>query len=317
MKRLRKLMDSPKATMTVFGIAAVLLLSSTIGGARAARIYGEENFRTDIETTAISTALVEEIAGKESEGEGRSLNLLEGMIPEGEKIKPGKKYAEKLSVENTGETEQYVRVTVYKYWTKEAQTGAGADAAKNQREKDRDANPAYIKLHLLASNAGAEGINALEQEADPAAGGADAIWIIDWDASSEERTVLYCTKPIKPGERAAFMDGLTIDSTVAGIIKTGADGKQSYAYKDLSFEVKAEVDAVQPRHAEEAILSAWGREVKIDGDGNLSLAPRRDKVVWDGDEPSVSGNEGNGGGDSTQAGSGTGDGGGSQTGGNA
>ena len=335
MKRLRKLMDSPKATMAVFGAAALLLSSSTIGGARAARIYGEENYRTDIATTAISTALVEENDGTREkgrsleageEGNGQEFRLLEGMVPAGEKIKPGKKYAEKLSVENTGETDQYVRVTVYKYWTKEVQTGAetsaegtdaeGTDAAEKRTEKELDADPGYIKLHLLAADADAEGGTAGTEGADTGAERADtgtdadaegvkSPWIIDRDASTAERTVLYYTKPLKPGESAAFMDGLTIDSAVAGILKTGADGSQAYAYRDLSFEVKAEVDAVQPRHGEEAILSAWGREVKIDGDGNLSLAPRRDKVVWEEDKPSVSGNEGNGDGNSTQAGTGT------------
>lgn len=283
MKRLKKLMDSPKATMAVFGAAALLLAASTIGGARAAQISREEDFRTGIATTAVSTALVEANAGTGAEGAGRNGSLLSGMLPENETVKPGKKYEERLSVENTGTTDQYVRVTLYRYWTREVKAGAGTDAGGTEAPetvtvKERDADPGYIRLNLLAADGSAEK--------------ADALWVVDGDASTAERTVLYYTRPLGPGERAVFADGLVIDSAVAGVLKTGADGTKSYFYKDLSFRVRAEVDAVQPRHTEEAILSAWGREVNIDGEGNLSLAPRRDKVVWEGDTPSVSGNEG-------------------------
>lgn len=279
MKRLKELMASPKAAMAAFAAAVVLLLSSTIGGARAARIYGEENYQTTIETTAISTALLEENAGtKGAEKIGEGSALLTGMIPAGEKIKPGKRYKETLSVENTGETDQYVRVTVYRYWTETVQEGSEGTAPVT--EKDRTADPAYIRLHLSGAGDGADIGEA------PAGGD----WVVDADASTTERTVLYYRNPLGPGERVAFMDGLTIDGAVAGILKEEADGAVSYPYASLSFEVKVEVDAVQPRHAEEAILSAWGREVTIDGEGDLSLAPRRSSVSWE--EPSVSGNEG-------------------------
>ena len=42
--------------------------------------------------------------------------MLEGMLAEEEELVVGKKYNEELSVKNTGDIDQYVRVSIYKYW---------------------------------------------------------------------------------------------------------------------------------------------------------------------------------------------------------
>lgn len=242
MKRLREWLSSPKAVLPCFCAAALLLLGSAIGGARAALVYSGENYPAQISTSAVSVALVEENAGtgqKEytggstEDGEEGLPELLRGMVPEGEKIRPGKKYAEKLGVKNTGKTEQYVRVTVYRYWT-------GAD----RETRVRTASPEYISLHF-----------------------AEEGWEQDLTASTAERTVFYYKKPLRAGETVYFAEGLSVDDRV--LMETEGE---ALVYGDLSFHVKVGVDAVQTRHAEEAVLSAWGRAVTVSEDGTLALA---------------------------------------------
>ena len=46
--------------------------------------------------------------------------------------------------------------------------------------------------------------------------------------------------------------------------------KTVYSYNDLKFHVEAKVDAVQQHNAPEAIQSAWGKHVSVQGD-TLSL----------------------------------------------
>ena len=108
-------------------------------------------------------------------------------------------------------------------------------------------------------------------------------WIKDEknSAKTEEREIYYYNKLLKAGEdtSATPLTGtLTIDQLVGlkvnkDIIE-GEDGKKtiivSYKYDGWKFCVEADVDAVQDHNAEDAIRSAWGRDVTI-SNGTLSL----------------------------------------------
>lgn len=240
MKRLKKFMFSPKGTIAAFGAAVVLLLLSSAGGARAALTYYSENHETSIETQAIGVSLVEEggvtVASRSSSGDqdGKGTLALPAINAEGTdgKAKVGATYAENLSVRNSGQIDQYVRVTIYKNWKKGGET-------------QRDLNPRdYIEL------AYADG------------------WTEDTSASTLERTVLYYTGgPLASGASVPVVKSIRINPEVSKVVKL--DG--TYSYQDCSFEVSVEVDAVQTHNAEDAILSAWGKTVTVNGDGSLTL----------------------------------------------
>ena len=70
MKKFRKFISSPKVTLAVFGAAAVLLLFSSVGGARAALTYYSENHMTELETQTIDVTLIEQT------GENRLFQIL-------------------------------------------------------------------------------------------------------------------------------------------------------------------------------------------------------------------------------------------------
>lgn len=261
MKRPKRLLP-PGALFGLFALAVVMLFSSSIGGARAALTYYSETYSSRVQMYSIGVSLLENgnpvswrnynSAGNGSWNEETG-ELLANMLSDGESLVPGKTYPEELCVENTGTINQYVRVRIYKYWVDE--DGSKAD------DRLRELSPDLIHLNLV--NVGTD-------------------WTVDQAATTEERTVLYYNRvlPADGGEASRtplFADQLTIDGELAKkVSRTESKNGQyttvttTYLYNGVKFVIKAEVDAVQEHNAEDAILSAWGRKVSVDG-GTLSL----------------------------------------------
>jgi len=252
MERVRKFLRSPVFSVILFVIAASLLLTGTIGGTRAMLTYISDDYITRMNLQEIGVSLVEngtavsfrdyDAEGVWNEGTGV---LLANMLPEGEALKLGRVYDELLTVSNSGNIDEYVRVSLYKYWL------------------DRDGNklttlsPSLIDLHLVNLDNG---------------------WLLDENASTEERTVLYYDSLLVPGQESVpFADRLIISPEVASTVTQETyvqDGytviTTTYDYNGVSFQIEARVDAVQTHSVEKAILSAWGRGVTV-ADGVLSL----------------------------------------------
>lgn len=220
---MNKLLRSPKATVVLFALAAVLLGFGGINAIQAAPRIESADYRAQVQLTNINVAVTEN--GDVVEGDGA---LLTGLASNGN-FQIGKTYDDVLAVRNTkhpsstneGEgIDEYVRVSVYRYWTD------GNGKAVNLK-------PEYIKLNWLTNNG----------------------WTIDEAASTPERTVLYY-KDIVPvnGDTNPFADKITIDSAVATAMSSG-----SYEYDNIQFHVKVTADAVQTHNGTEAMTSAWGR----------------------------------------------------------
>nr|WP_300835164.1 hypothetical protein [uncultured Acetatifactor sp.] len=252
---LKKKLASPIVTIALFAAAAAMLLGSTIGGARAALTYYSESYTSRVQMYNIGVSLLENgtrIAwrdyGEESDGTWDETEgyLFSNMLQEDEKFRMGKTYPEVLSVKNSGSIEEYVRVYIYKYWENE-------DGTKNQ-----ELTPDMIALNLV--NLGSD-------------------WMIDEEASTEERTVLYYRHILGVDEESVpFTDTLTVNGVVAAKVSQVVEinGKYKtiktiYEYDGVQFGVEVEADAVQTHNAEDAIWSAWGRRVNIAEDGTLSF----------------------------------------------
>ena len=204
--------------LTTMVIATVLLLALAIGGTLAWLSTKDSPIQNKFLPTKVTCEVTERFDG--SRGVKSNVN-----------------------VKNTGTINQYVRVSVYKYWL-------DADGNKMQ-----NVSPDLIDLHLTENG-----------------------WIVDENSSTPERTVLYYSKLLNSGETSkAFADTLSIDTQVATkVTQTTATENgyttitTTYDYDGLQFCVEASVDAVQEHNAEDAILSAWGRKVSI-SNGSLSL----------------------------------------------
>jgi len=201
---LGKIFRSPVTSIVLFLVAAGLLLSSSIGGTMAVLNIVSDDYLAEISLDEIAVGLTEANAGHKttmvSNGrvisraggytEGSNGVLLDGLVPEGEEFTLGKTYQEELGVLNYGAIDEYVRVTVYRYWEKDG-------------KRAPDLDPSYIDLHFLT--------------------GGD--WVIDDSASTAERTVLYYTKGALPkngGQSSAFTDTLTISPNAASSEYNGA-----------------------------------------------------------------------------------------------
>ena len=235
MGKVKEFIKSPKATAAAFALAMVLLLFSSVGGARAALTYYSENYTSRVQMENIGVTLVENgeaISNRDyksaSDGtwDENTGTLLGGMLAEGEEVKLGKRYREELNVRNSGTIDQYVRVNVYKYWL------------DKDGEKQRGLSPGLIGLNFV--NIGSD-------------------WLVDEDASTTERTVLYYSRLLKAGEESPlFADSLAIDSIIGSKVTqtTTKEGKYTtikttFDYDGVKFCVEARVDAVQDHNAEE------------------------------------------------------------------
>ena len=235
MAKLKQFLKTPAATAGIFLLAAVLLLTSAVGGARAALTYFSEDLRSEVELDSIAVQLLEN--GNAVSGSGAILKDFLGTDTE---LIPGKTYSEELSVKNTGEIDQFVRVTVYKYW---------GDKDGNKRT---DLDASYITLGLVT----------------------DGGWTADSDSATEERTVLYYGTALEAGEESSlFLESVTIDGQIGKIVdqvyESTEDGlttvTTTYVYDGAYFYLSAMVDAVQTHSGQDAIRSAWGQKVTVSG----------------------------------------------------
>lgn len=241
-----KVLRSPIATTILFIVAAALLLGGGIGAAQSAPRIQSADYRAEVVLTNIETALVENNAIVEggdalllntfaSDSDNQKLGLgwdATNKATTGFKI--GATYKEELAVKNVGTIDQFVRVTVYKFW----------EDKSGQQIKDTELNPDLIELNFVEGNG----------------------WTIDKNSSTKERTVLYYNNPksadgsLAPGDTTSlFADKLTINGKVVTLVTKASNGEATFDYEGVKFRIKAQVDAVQTHNSKDAMTSAWGR----------------------------------------------------------
>jgi hypothetical protein len=245
-------------TWGLFALAVVLLLGSSVGGARAALTYYSETYSSRLQMYDIGVTLNENgnaVSWRDYDADSNgtwsqsSGVLLADMLGEDENVVLGKAYPEAISVTNSGTIDEYVRVSLYAYWL------------DRDGNKMQELSPALIELHLLCDQTGY-----------------DNGWLLDEAATTTERTVLYYRSILSAGETSVpLSDTLTVDGLVASKVTQETKTEDGYTtivttydYDGVQFQLEARVDAVQTHNAADAIWSAWGRRVSV-SDGALSL----------------------------------------------
>lgn len=230
----------PKKSILLLSAAVLLLLGSTIGSTRAALTYYSENYVAGMELSSIGVSLLENgevVSNRDYKGNGAWEGeadgvLLNGFLEDGEKIIPGKNYDEVLSIKNSGNIDTYVRVIVTTNWLdKEGKPATNLD-------------PSLIKLNYENG------------------------WVKDEAASTTERTVLYYKGILTSGSEATFAKSLQIDPKICRKLTQTVDDNvytYTYEYDGYSFQIAAEVDAVQTHNGKDAVKSAWGIDGSILG----------------------------------------------------
>ena len=244
----KSLLKSPITTVVLFVAAAALILGGTIGGARAALNIQSHDYVAQAKLTEIHVALTENGVIRENMDQDAHIHTDLGyehtllndldLASTGGKFEVGHTYNEVLAARNMGDgkatgIDQYVRVTVYKYWV------------DSNGKKVQSLDPSLIDLHFVET---------------PQAHGK---WTIDTASSTDERKVLYYSSVLAPqngthdgllSDSDPFADTLTISDKV--LTAEGADG--TLLYKGCKPEIKVVVDAVQTHNASDAKTSAWG-----------------------------------------------------------
>lgn len=235
-------------TIALFAVAATLLTFSVVGSSQAALNYFSDTYGATVSMQDIGVTLTEngkdnriswrdydsekDDANEENNWDQHEGELAANMLAEGEQLKLGQRYTEQLAVTNSGNIDEYVRVSVYKYW----------EDASGVKQPQLDSG--LIRLDI------------------PEGSGWRKI------SESEERTVLFYELPLEPGETSSnFLEAITLDAM--GIeqsverVNVTHNGNQTvfeteYTYNGCKFVLRADVDAVQTHHAEDAMRSAWG-----------------------------------------------------------
>ena len=260
----------PLSTKVLGGIAVAMLGISTIGGARAALTIFSQRYTSHFDMYDIGISLYEDneflekpllVSNRDYANlypENNSILLEDNWNESGtrllngypENVELGRDYKEILKVSNSGNIDEYVRVKVYKYWTKTEADGT--------THKATDLDTSFIDL----------------QWADDL----DTYWLKDTANSIgqngiEETTVLYYREPLKVGEfTSEITKSLKITYPVTAKITQTSEkvGNKTiyttkYDYDGVTFVLEAEADGVQTHNAKDAILSAWGRKVSMSG----------------------------------------------------
>ena len=233
-------MKKKKLIYLMLAAAMLLLLGSTVGSTRAALTYYSENYVAEITVSRIGVSLLEngevvtsrnynknEWKVTTNKGAGSTSGaLLSNMLKSGENLALNKKYDEKLTVKNSGEIDEYVRVRIYRYWM---QNG----------KKLTTLSPDLIDLNFVNTDR----------------------WIKNPNGTAECVELFY--KGILPAgqETKSFADTIRIDGQLAAeayIEQNGDTITTTYKYDGVEFHVDVEVDAVQTHNAQDAIKSAWG-----------------------------------------------------------
>ena len=284
MKKIRDIIASPVATVLLFVVAAGLLLFSTIGGARAAYIAYSETYGGQVKMYDIGVSLYEKCQGdedearmvayrnyiKDSQDKWEEHEGINEMVPADKflgtdsELIPGKPYKEELFVENSGTIDEYVRVTIYKYWL--TPDGTKTSEGKNGKTT-QNLSPEMIDLHLTNTDS----------------------WIKDESASTNERIVVYYNKLLPAGESlediplsdtlavgAIYDDnGNIVESVADNYVKTVSEDEKTitttYTYDGWKFCLEARVDAVQSHNIQEGAKSVWGRDIIVNSDKSISL----------------------------------------------
>ena len=256
---MKKLRRSPVMTGLLFIFAVILLFAGTVGGTQAALQVYSTDYLSAINLDHIGVTLFEN--GEDVSHHNYGTTAGAGFTPEADahgslilndlgtdtSFLIGKKYDCRIHAQNTGTINQYVRVTIYKYWVDPEEPSNGKGWYLGE-ESTKITNTAYDPALIELSYNGSEYNNAN--------------WIKDTDSSTPEREIYYYRGMLVPeGETYPLFTHLAISSDVAKtplVTTIGDTTYYTYAYDGLGFVVKAEVDAVQTHHAGKAIRSAWG-----------------------------------------------------------
>ncbi len=224
-----------KSPLVMLAAGVLVIGASSAGATRAAiNAYSASN-TIEFSTSEFTISILQD--GEALQDGKISFDKLE----EDGSIKIGKKYNTSVAIQNVSSNyDEYVRVIVRKSWK-------NADGSKNT-----SLDPDLIKLTVNSSWEKYEG-----------------------EGYSKEYEVYYLPTVLPGATSQEFLQGFLIDNKVVEEYTTKESGStitNVYTYNGESVSISIQADAVQTRHAKDAIYAAWGMtaECNEDAEGNVT-----------------------------------------------
>lgn len=224
----------------------ILIIMTCTSHKKLESINGNDNFsNAEIQTGHIDIAIMENGKNLSDEiYEGDGVTKFESMEFTKGDFEVGKKYDANIGVLNDEMSiDVYTRARIYKTWS------------TLEGEKVTEVNPELIEI-----------------------GFEDSLWIEDTNNSTSELTILYYPQILRSGEEIPLMYWVKVNNEVfneANITSETNNGyttyTMSYPSNNLILNIEVNVEAVQTHSAVDAIKSAWGIDVIVNGDGSLSF----------------------------------------------
>lgn len=265
-----------KRSLALLVAAAMFLGAGTFAAAKTVFAIQSEYYRAHFYLNHLQVHLIEN--GKDvCKRAGHENNLDSGSKVTGElatslgykhqdgsseklgSIEPGKLYQEEIAAQNGSDIDEFVRLTVRKYWMEVRKDDEGNVIT------DENGDPVLVKssklkpsrIHLYYN--GKEGYNS-------------SAWTLNKREQTAESSTYYYKTDLDPDDTSALLfDKVSIDKDIIDLgevkesTETLSDGqttktiyKYSYQYDDCVFFIEADVQAIQTHNIDDAIKSQWG-----------------------------------------------------------
>lgn len=228
MRPIREIIRSKVGTAALFAASAALILTGTVGGARAAiPPYTASDYLAELGVHEIGDVAI-------TRGEER-VDVGEDLLAGVDEVKPGMVYQEPLAVTNNSNAPAYVRVTVTKAWL----MGEGVDTKLD---------PELIDLKL--ADGWIEDSREFSTETK----------VLYWPEPVESGESVPFLESVGISDKIPVLVTQERTETEGGAVIT-----TTFDYQGAKLSLEAEVDAVQTHNAEDAIVSAWGVTPSMSG----------------------------------------------------
>lgn len=252
-----------KRTTALLLAAALFLIGGSAAGTRAALTIADETFTGHFYLNHLQVHLIEngeDVCGGDNtldaEGKMENARLATALGYEDEdnlgKVVPGKKYTEEIAAKNGTDIDQFVRLTVRKYWVVTDDEGKVIKDDEGKVQKNTELSPSLI--HLTYGTG--DDYNSSAWVENPQ------------ERTTESRTYYYRTDLDAGATSALLFDKVSIDASVADELVdpdpepiVEGDTKTyiyEYKYDGYAFYIEADVQAIQTHNINDAIKSQWG-----------------------------------------------------------
>lgn len=249
-------------TLALLAAAILLFAGGAVSGTRAALNIQSDYYIAQFYLNHLQVHLIEngkDVCGGHNNLDGESKITGQLATALGYKsdtelgtVEPGKLYQEEIAARNGNNIDEFVRLTVRKYWAKTDENG-NVILKDGLPEKAGNMDPAWIHLYY----GGSETYNSGAWTENPA------------ERTEESSTYYYKTDLDPNADSALIFDQIMIDRQLAKISKVdvteeSAGGvtkkiyKYIYKYDGCAFYIEADVQAIQTHNINEAIKSQWG-----------------------------------------------------------